>query len=267
MNHKALSISRIFFFMAMFGVVSAPIVPATDAWAKRGSLSLSQRLDFYKQKVKYRSEKSAAKTNIRALTKNLPDTERALKFAKNQLLNSARNLDTLQRQYDAQLKVATDIAARDGVPVVVSSALRRQEAALTKAKAYHENGPVKIAKASQDASDLLTNRLTNERANLNAARNSMATRKANKDAARAVNLTAAEARKAARRAAKGGNNQQVGAIAQTVFPPIPAGVVPVGTGNNNYVALPIFAQNPNLPPPPAPAGIYGAQGGVFSQLP
>jgi hypothetical protein len=224
--------------IAAIAILSLFAAPASAVRTKKGELSSEQKKQF-------KASKKVLKKDLQAATRARVDAKQPYLKAKRELalaeaskingdanLQKARNRVALIRG----LQDATGISPVVGGKQVDSAQVARENALVAKAERYHERVVVARYDRAIAAYDSAKTRFDKAGTDLAAVRQNLATRKDQKNAARATNLAAANAAKALKKQKKSGP------ASQSQYGQLPAFKDAVAGNVGQYGPAPQFAQ-------------------------
>jgi hypothetical protein len=228
--------------LAALALLASPIAISPVEAARKGKLTDAQKDHFKQTKRDYRKQERDGLAVTRPLWPKFKKTKRELDRASYAANNSRANLNKLKAKVDAQRQNERGLAALLGDNNMGSDKLRRMEKLYQRAEAYHN----RTAKAQYDAAQAaylpVAQAFNAAKAQVDDARSKLATRKNEKNAARAANLQAAIDAKAAKKLAKQRKGQPQGPLIglnASDFPAVPQGNATIGGGSFGGASLPM----------------------------
>lgn len=268
----ALSLARSFLRNLLFaGLAFAIVAPvaSTPAFAKKGPLTAAEAKQFKASKARFTQAKAQAKRAIKLLKGPHLNASRELARAAAAARNSRTNLDNLKRRLEDERfsdKNSREFNNIINAPNGRNRRLERMEVAYTKAENFHNQGPKARYDAAAANFQQLDASYKSAASSLAEARQNLAVRKWEKDAARLANQDAARLAKlqaaADRKKAKARKNAplQYGAL-----PPEPGLNQPAQAQRQNHGHLPAQINYSQLPRDPnAAAPVLNVQLQGFS---
>jgi hypothetical protein len=214
------------------------LIAKTAPKQPRGKLTLKQKVQFKTKKYSLARAKTAAKKDVRLAQTNKKLAGKELEAAARVASLSRANL---HKKY-SKLNTAREKAnARTGLSGRLARArVRMMEKSYLKSEAKHAAGPKARHDNARTADLAASTLLSSSKSGLSEARQALVTRKDDKNALRADNLAAAQAKKAAKAAARG-PKPQLAAAAPAALRPERA-----TPGAALYLAKPAAASNQTI---------------------
>lgn len=229
--------------LALLGIalLSSPLATGPVEAAKKGKLTDIQKADFKQRKKDYMKQERAGLAVTRPLWPQYKRLKREYERSLAARNNSRANLDKLKAKVDAQKRKEGGMVVALNDVRYGSDKLIAMDKAYRRAEAYHDRTARAQNIAAEAAFTPVKNSFDTAKKQVDDARAKLATRKTEKNAARAANLQDANNAKAAKKLAKqqkGQSQAPVIGLGVGDFPTIPAGAATFG-GNFGGASLPM----------------------------